>query len=205
MAEEHDDIKALWKKSKEEKPLPNITRESLQADRSKSTLYWIRIILSIEFWISVIALPLVCYYIYDKDRNYILIAIYAVITLIYLFYYQFLIKKVRDFSYDGDVVKSLKKIYRYLRFYLLHYKVVIWLSLVLSYILGSIESSAKAVEDNNIPEDEVIKFLLITGAVSLVLIAIMGALMQFLIHLIYGRKIKRLKLIVKTLEEQEAE
>jgi heme/copper-type cytochrome/quinol oxidase subunit 4 len=205
MAEELDDIKALWKKSKEEKPLPNITRESLQADRSKSTLYWIRIILSIEFWISVIALPLVSYYIYNKDQNYFLISVYALITLIYLFYYQFLIKKVRDFSYDGDVVKSLKKIYRYLRSYLLHYKVVIWISLVLGYILGSIESSVKAVEDNNIPEDEVTKFLLITGAVSLVLIVIMGAVMQFLIHLIYGRKIKRLKVIVETLEEQEAE
>ncbi|MEM7299364.1 MAG: hypothetical protein AAF391_13990, partial [Bacteroidota bacterium] len=123
----------------------------------------------------------------------------VVITLIYSFYYQFLIRQIKKFSYDGNVIQSLKKVYGYLWFYLLHYKVVIWLSLIAGGIMSFFDpQNQKVFEEINGTKE----WAIVIGIISL-MIGMMGGFLHFIIHLIYGRKIRRLKRMVKDLERED--
>ena len=120
----------------------------------------------------------------------------------YLFYYQFLIRKINQFDYTQNVRSGLKKVYGYLNFFFLHYKVMIWFSL----LLGSVYSIVIGIRQNDIPPEAVEqggKFWLIVAGLVLLMVGIVGLIFNFLINLIYGRKIKRLKGIVKELEQEE--
>lgn len=199
MAEELDVI-SLWKKSKEIASIPSIDITDFDRKPTKTVLFWIKFILLIEFWINVVALPFASYYLLVTSPDLLMFILYIVVTAIYLAYYQFLIRSIKRFNYDQNVVASLKKIYSYLRFYLLHYKVVIWLSLFTGVILGLLD----ATNQQSMPPDA--DPLIFWGSVigiTLILVGIVGAIFHLLINLIYGRKIKRLKGIVKSLETSE--
>jgi len=196
MAEELD-IRSLWNKSKAKEDPKSLHINMMERKGTKTTLYWVKFILWIEFFISIVGLPLALIYYPPNLNTFGFKVFYVAITIVYLFYYQFLIRQIRNFSYDGNVVDSLRKVYGYLRFYLLHYKVVIWLSLTVGFVIGIIQG----IEDEGgLPEDAGLKFWIIIVGVSLVAIGIMGGILTLCIHLIYGRKIKRLKRTVKDLE-----
>lgn len=123
---------------------------------------------------------------------------YVVFTLSYMAYYQFLIKKINAFNYDRNVIESLKKVYGYLRFYLIHYKIAIWLSGIMGVIYGFYApQNQEAMQQVETREQWM--YMIISVSIFMSLFA--GAL-HFLVHLIYGRKIKRLKLIVKDFEKE---
>ncbi|MEO9870979.1 MAG: hypothetical protein ABJF63_10895, partial [Ekhidna sp.] len=144
-------------------------------------------------------LPLMIYYQQNRNDPEWFVAFYVVLTIGYLFYYQFLIRAINRFSYDGNVIQSLKKVYGYLRFYILHYKVVIWISVIVGLIYGFLaEENREAMEKLTTAKH----WLIAIGISSLIMGAI-GGIMHWLIHLIYGRKIKRLRKMVKDLESEE--
>ncbi|MEL7002736.1 MAG: hypothetical protein AAFN93_08390 [Bacteroidota bacterium] len=200
------DIKDIWKKSFENAS----ESETLDVDevigkKSKTILDKIRFILRIEFWLNNIITPVctVTYFIYLSAWQGILVGIFG---SIYFVYYLFLLRAIRNFDYTGDVKESLTKVYKYLKFYLLHYKVVIWVSFVVviwaafgyGFYLGYTGQDPPFQQE--VPQFEFTKrqayFFMAAMIVIPVLIA---ALLHYLINLIYGIKIKKLKLIIDDL------
>ncbi|WP_425390827.1 hypothetical protein [Ekhidna sp.] len=198
MAEEFD-IQSVWKKSKEKGANDSLLINTLERKGTRTTLYWIKTILWIEFWLSIVGAPIMLWYLDDKGDSFWFTILYIVITIIYLVYYQFLIRKINEFRYDGNVVHSLKKVYGYLWFYLLHYKVVIWASMIFGLIYGFIAPE----NQEGLSKLETTNQWLIAIGISTFIVLVIGGIMHFLVHLIYGRKIKRLRRMVKDLENQE--
>ena len=165
-------------------------------------MYWGKFVLWIEFWINVVSLPLFYWMmtleLYAADIYQYIYGAGMVMIVVYLFYYQFLIRSIRKFDYAGDVKGSLTKIYKYLKFYILHYKVVVWglipISCAVSTLLALEEIAAK---------DETFAFYSTPFWVMIGFMAVasllISALFNFLVNLIYGRKIKRLKEMVNQL------
>lgn len=192
--DEDIDIIALWDKGKAISRAPDIDVDKVVRSRSKGTLFWIGVILRIEFWINVIALLLFFYYLIMENKDYVWGSLAVTITVIYLFYYHFLIRQINRFGFDQDVRTSLRKLYRYLRFFLLHYKVVIWCSLVIGFARAFVKDVPQQVPTEQLENPT---FWTVMIAFSVVFGGIIGGLMTFLIHLIYGKKIKRLKKLVQ--------
>ncbi|WP_424961656.1 hypothetical protein [Ekhidna sp.] len=200
MAEEFD-IQSVWKKSKERETVSDTSAyiNTLERKGTRTTLYWIKTILWIEFWLSIVGLPFLIVYTTKRGDSTGLVISYVVLTFAYLFYYQFLIRKIRKFNYDGNVIQSLKKVYAYLRFYLLHYKVVIWLSMIFGLVYAIFGPENKEVFSKL---ETTTEWVIAIGITTLI-IAVIGGVMHLLVHLIYGRKIKRLRKMVKDLESVE--
>lgn len=198
MAEELD-IRSIWNKGKEKEDPASLSINMMEKKGTKTTLYWIKIVLWIEFWLSIFISPFMIIFFVTNDNPVGFPIAYAVIIILYLFYYQFLIRQINRFSYDGNVIESLTQVYGYLRFYLIHYKVAIWVSVILGIIYAIYapqnEETMKVIETT----DQWLTFLVI----SLLTSSIIGGILHFLIHLIYGRKIKRLKRTVKELQKEE--
>lgn len=195
MAEEFD-LQSVWKKSKEKVADPTAYVNKLERKGTRTTLYWIKTILWIEFWTSIIGLPFLVVFTAKRGDSIGLIITYVLLTFAYLFYYQFLIRQIRSFSYDGNVLQSLKKVYGYLNFFLLHYKVVIWVSMIFGLIYGFIAPESQEA----LSELKTTSQLLASVGITILIVAIVGGVMHLLVHLIYGRKIKRLRKMVKDLE-----
>ena len=195
MAEEID-IKSVWKRSKTFENPSSLSIDKLEKKGTKTTLYWIKVILWIEFWLTIVLAPFMVVHFMDKYSTGMVIG-YGVLCVIYLFYYQFLIYQIRKFSYDRNVLQNLKKVYGYLRFYLLHYYVVFWLSFIVGFIEGYRDASNEA---GNEAAGELTVAIVI---ISVVVIAFFGGIFHALIYLIYGKKIKRLRNMVKDLESDQ--
>lgn len=198
MAEELD-IRSIWNKGKAKEDPASLHINMMEKRGTKTTLYWIKTILWIEFWVSIVLLPIVVIYFSEGDSPDWFTITYCTILLVYLIYYQFLIRQISKFSYDRNVVESLRKVYGYLRFYLIHYKIAIWLSVVAGIIYGLYapenEEAMKAIQTTT-------QWLIVIGFTTIAA-SVIGAFLHFFIHLIYGRKIKRLRNMVKELEKEE--
>ncbi|GAB4239454.1 MAG: hypothetical protein Tsb0034_15480 [Ekhidna sp.] len=198
MAEELD-IRSIWNKSKSREPQAVLPEDLLERKGTKNTLYWIKTILTIEFWLCIVMMPATYFYASHRGDETWMIVTYEIICLLYLVYYQFLIRAIKRFNYDGNVVQSLKKIYRYLRIFLLHYKIVIWLSIIIGLLYGYYApETQEAVKTSHSPSDTI--FLI---AFLIIFMSMIGGAMQLLVHLIYGKKIKRLKRMVMEFEREE--
>lgn len=198
MAEELD-IRSLWNKGKAQENPDSLNINMLEKKGTKTTLYWVKFILWIEFALNLVTAGPLMYFLLDRGDPKWFITVYFLIVLLYSFYYLFLIKQIRSFSYDGNVVQSLKKVYGYLRFYVLHYKVVLWVSLLIGVISGIFQAG----NESQLNQFNTTKEWLIFGGVLAIMVLIAGSIFHLLIHLIYGRKIKRLKKMVKDLEREE--
>ncbi|MEL6560582.1 MAG: hypothetical protein AAFQ94_20490 [Bacteroidota bacterium] len=199
------DIKDIWAKGKSQ----GFSEMKLDVDdvigkKSKNVLYWVKFILWIEFWINVASLPFLVWAIFQHDyypqfRNFTIFT--SILIVMYLFYYQFLINKIKAFDYTSDVYSSLQRIYRYLKFYLLHYRVIVWVFMPLASIY-SINLSLEQLADEGVMIEkgsaEYWTFIAFMGGLYLFIILVM----HFLVNLIYGRKIKRLKGMISELETQ---
>ena len=193
------DIIELWNKGKRHSSGgEELNIDELVTKKSKTPLYWIKIILWIEFWLNLICLPLIFIF-FKEDEPLLYGFIMPIIIIIYLFYYQFLIQKVKAFDYTIDVKTGLKKLLGYLNFFFLHYKVVIWVFIPLGYAYGVYT----ALQEN--PEGGTTSSLLITIGVGIVVCGILGLVFNFLINLIYGRKIRRLRKIFVELDQTASE
>ncbi len=198
MAEELD-IKSVWNRSKAKEDPASLQIDKLERKGTKTTLYWIKIILWIEFSLTLVSLPFIVIYTKSRGDSDGLITFYVFLSIVYLFYYQFLIYQIRKFNYDGNVLQSLKKLYGYLRFYILHYYVVFWISLIVGFIYGLMEPA----NQQDLALIQTTKQWVIVITIWVVMLAIVGGIFHFIIYLIYGRKIKRIRKMVKDLEEDE--
>lgn len=198
------DIKDIWAKGK----LQRFNALTLDVDdvigkKSKNVLYWVKFVLWIEFWINVVSLPIMIwsiFYVEFMPMQKTMTIITTGLVVVYLFYYQFLIRNIKAFDYTEDVYSSLKKIYGYLKFYLLHYRVIVWGVLPVIFGLTFYMSLDQLANEENITivpgTAEFWLFLTIMSAFYLFIILII----HFLVNLIYGRKIKRLKGMIAELE-----
>lgn len=187
------DIIELWNKGKKH----SLTDEQPNIDEwitktSKTPLYWIKVVLWVEFWLNLVSLPIV--YIFREDDPILYGIITPILIFIYLVYYQFLIQKIKAFDYTVDVKTGLRKLYGYLNFFFLHYKVVIWVLLPISYAYGIYIALAEN------PGDGSTMFWLKLFGIGIGLCALVCILLNTLINLIYGRKIKRLRGIFMEME-----
>lgn len=193
------DIIDLWNKGKKHSSgavEPNV--DELITKKSRTPLFWIKVVLLIEFWINLISLPVI--YIFFRDDEPLLYGIVMpAIIIVYLVYYQFLIQKVKAFDFTIDVKSGLKKLLGYLNFFFLHYKVVIWVFIPLGYVYGVYIAG----QEN--PDGVTSTSLLITVGVGILFCGTLGLIFNFFINLIYGRKIRRLRKIFLELDQGEQE
>ncbi len=193
------DIIELWNKGKKHSSVEGeLNIDELITKKSKTPLYWIKIILWIEFWMNLVSLPLI-YILFKDDEPFLYGIVMPGIIIIYLFYYQFLIQRIKAFDFTIDVKTGLKKLLGYLNFFFLHYKVVIWVLIPLTYAYGVYIAWE---EDQHVPSTN--DLLIITGF-GILFCGILGLVLNFLINLIYGRKIKRLRRIFVELDQPEEE
>ena len=198
MAEDLD-IKSVWNRTKAKEDPSSLHIDKLERKGTKNTLYWIKVILWIEFSLTLVSLPFMVVYVNSRGDSFGIIIFYIIITFVYLFYYQFLIRQIKKFSYDGNVLQNLKKLYGYLRFYILHYYVVFWISLIVGFIYGLMDPANEA----NLSLLQTAKQWAIVIILWSLLLGAVGEIFHFLIYLIYGRKIKRVRKMVKDLENEE--
>ncbi len=194
------DIQGLWEKGKQisRSNEPEIDIDQAIKGKSRTTLFWIKVILWIEFWINVVSLPLMVLMFLEME-SYGFMAFFIALVLVYLVYYLFLIRSINQFNYLSDVKSSLKRLYKYLNFYLLHYKVLVWTVFPGSFIYGlwlGIHESG-----DELPDDP--KFWWIMAGILVVGVGLFILIGSWMVNLIYGRKIKRLKGMVEELEAAE--
>lgn len=194
------DIQGLWEKGKQvsRSNQPEIDIDLAIKGKSRTTLYWIKIILWIEFWINVVSTPFIVVMFLKEGQHGLLVG-FALLVLVYLVYYLFLIRLINRFNYLTDVKSSLKRLYKYLNYYLLHYKVLIWTIFPASWIYGFWLGFQEGTKE--IPDDP--KAIAILIGILALCIGILILIFTWLVNLIYGRKIKRLKGMVKELEAAE--
>lgn len=191
------DIIDLWNKGKKHATKgEELNIDELVTKRSKTPLYWIKVVLWIEFWMNLLSFPIV-YVFYKEDEPILYGVVMPLIILIYLVYYQFLIRQIKAFDFSVDVKTGIKKLYGYLNFFFLHYKVVVWVIIPLAYIYGNYV----AFQEN--PTEFTLKSGLIMLVTGIIICGAIVLLSNFLINLIYGRKIKRLRGIVAELVEED--
>jgi len=195
MAEEFD-IQTIWNRSKNQQQQPEFELDGLKMKGTKTTLYWIKTILWIEFWLSIIGLPFMLWYFSNRGEGTWVYVLFTTFTLVYLFYYQFLIRQINGFSYDRNVLQSLKKVHGYLWFYLLHYKVVFWLSLAVGFFAAMFDPA----NTGDLDVLETTKQWAIAIIIWIVIFGIAGLIFHLIIYLIYGRKVKRIKRMIRELE-----
>lgn len=191
------DIEKLWKKGKDSHTfdVPVDIDEAVQG-KSKNDLHWIQIILWIELGVNLLFIPMI-YLWWKKEGASIELWLFVGIFLLYLFFYSFLIRALRKFDYAENVKSSLKKIYRYLDFYLLHYRVVIWFIYPISSIYGLIY----ALKDVDLSTYTVWSWVRVIGLIIL-LNAFMIIFFTWFINRVYGRKVKRIKSVVEEMETE---
>lgn len=192
------DIIDLWNKGKGPAPAEQeFNLDELVSKKSKTPLYWIKTILWIEFWLNLLSFPLM-FILFKDDEPVLYGIIMPVIILIYLVYYQFLIRQIKAYDFSVDVKTGLKKLYDHLNFFFLHYKVLVWFFIPLSFVYGVYVSlQEKATEEFGSKEWLII---IVTGVVAC---GILSLVFNFLLNLIYGRKIRRLKGIVQELDTED--
>lgn len=193
------DIQGLWAKGKQatRSQEPGIDIDEAIKGKSKTTLYWIKVILWLELLINVVSAPFIIVMFTETDQLNFL-AFFLIILAIYVAYYIFLIRSINQFNYLSDVRSSLKRLYKYLNYYLLHYKVLIWTVFPGSFIYGLWLGMQESEEE--LPTHDLTFWAVIIG-ISIVSISFMVLIGSWLVNLIYGKKIKRLKGMVKELEE----
>ncbi len=199
------DLIDIWKKDTASLKNAEINVDKVLEKKSTSVLAKVRFILKIEFWLNILVTPACSiFYFLEFGKGYGIFTGSAFI--IYFIYYLFLIRSINRFDYSGNVKQSLTKVYKYLRFYLLHYKVVIWVGYVL-VIWGSAGYGfymGYTGQEIDLPQSTPnFEFTKTQAYVALGLIIIVpvlfAALLNWLVNLIYGRKIKKLKRIVDDL------
>ena len=199
------DLIDIWKKDTASLKDAEINVDEAIGKKSTTVLAKIRFILRIEFWLNNLITPACAvWYFVDFGMGYGIFALSA--FLIYFFYYIFLIQSINKFDYSGDVKHSLGKVYGYLRFYLLHYKVVIWVSYVAlvwgafgyGFYIGYTGQEIDLPEHIPVFEFTKTQAYMVTALVIIVPV-IFASMLHWLVNLIYGRKIKNLKLIIKDL------
>ena len=199
------DLIDIWKKDTASLKNAEINVDEAIGKKSTTVLAKIKFILKIEFWLNYLIVPACAvWYFIDFGVGYGVFTFMA--FLIYFFYYIFLIRSINRFDYSGDVKKSLTKVYKYLRFYLLHYKVVIWVGYVLviwgaagyGFYMGYTGQEMDLPQ--NTPQFEFTKTeaYVVIGLIIVVPV-LFAALLHWLVNLIYGLKIKKLKRIVDDL------
>ena len=199
------DLIDIWKKDTASLKNAEINVDEAIGKKSTTVLAKIKFILKIEFWLNNLIVPACAvWYFIDFGVGYGVFTFMA--FLIYFFYYIFLIRSINRFDYSGDVKKSLTKVYKYLRFYLLHYKVVIWEGYVLvnwgadGYGIYMGYTGQEMDLPQNTPQFEFTKTeaYVVIGLIIVVPV-LFAALLHWLVNLIYGLKIKKLKRIVDDL------
>ena len=198
------DIKDIWKKgSASLSSADDLDVDQIISQKSKTVLTKIRFILKIEFWLNNILVPATAVY-YFMNFGFWYGVLGVACFAIYFTYFRFLIGAIDKFDYTDDVKHGLTKVYKYLNFYLLHYKVVIWLSFVgifwgffiYGYYLGATgQTSSLIMEDAPKFEFSKSQAYLVIAMVIIIPVAIASGF-HYLINLLYGRKIKKLKQII---------
>lgn len=199
------DLIDLWKKDTASLKDAEINVDEAIKKKSSTVLTKIRFILKIEFWLNNLITPVSAIW-YFMDFGFWYGLSTSIGFLIYFFYYIFLIRSINKFDYSRDVKHSLTKVYNYLRFYLLHYKVVIWVCYVLivwgaagyGFYMGY--TGQEMDLPKNAPTFEFTKTQAYIALGMIIVVPVLFAgLLHWLVNLIYGIKIKKLKLIINDL------
>lgn len=188
-----DELKELWNKEQGDRPIlkdqkvdfSNST-ESI-VDKMKKALYWE------DIFNKVITVAFIGFFIYKEDYFFSIGFFMLMIPIIW--YYKYLMDEMAKITYQAEVKSYLKSLYHLLRTFIIRYRVIGIIIVPVSFIYGFY------VGYNESPEaDKVIKPLTILLGV----LAMLGfyGFAELYIYLLYGRKLQKLKELIKEMNSK---
>ncbi|UZR93429.1 hypothetical protein [Chondrinema litorale] len=209
-----NELKALWQSDETStKQVNDNELEKMLEKKSAGILEKIQKIVKIEHYSNIVAaVALITYLLYQKIWLYAAIA--TPLMLLVIFYYKNLYNKVLNISYAENVLEHLKTCYSTLKDFKKRYIIGLCIIVPISYYLGyeigffitQDPTSSPIVQNDTLSEnlpiitsESPINFIitnLVTFAISIVLI-------YFIFDWLYGKKIRAIKKMIDTLENEE--
>lgn len=192
------DIKDIWKQGDEAnvQAFSNPEIEAMLRKGSDSLVHRFIKTLTIELWVNLIVLTGIGLGMIFSDQWTVGVGL-LIIDLLFYFYYRNLINSLKKEEIDSSVLAYLYTIQKMVRRFILHYKIA---SLVLVPIMLAIvlylDGNDFYVKYSANPESFVI------GMACGIVIAIPFTF--YMIHLMYGKKARKLAHMIRSLEKEES-
>lgn len=186
-----DELKKLWNKEQGDEILPKEEKVNFShssgsiLDKMKKALFWE------DIFNKATIVAVVVYFIYTKDYWFSIGLLLLMIPVIW--YYKYLIAEIEKFTYQSEVKNYLEKIYHLLRTFVIRYRVfgviIVPVSFLYGFYLGFNEDPD--------PEKELEPLIILIA-----LIGMLGfyGLAELYIYLVYGRKLQKLKELLRDME-----
>ncbi len=194
--EELDDLKKIWNSG--EKPKVHLEKEKLEkviSKKSSGILDWLKIIAKIEDWGNFIfSIGFIIYFIYSQNYDWAIV--FGIFSMGVSVYFHYIYKIIHRISYSENVLEFLEDTYAALRSFLRKYMT----ALIVIYFISYIASMSLHMEKDVLENLDAIGWLIIIGA-GIVGFAVTWVFIYIYYYLVYGRKAKKLKKMIKSLKE----
>lgn len=194
-----DKLKNLWKQNKSSAEVSDNQVDDILKHKSNSVIARIIKTIKTEHIFNIVSFPIIfsllIYY-----NMYIETILMVVIYLPFLIYYHFLLRRLKKAKIELNVHDYLLACYSNFKSFINHYRIAGVVLGLVGYIIGFMIGR----HDNSHPfaifkQDGSLE-------IALILFLFFGALLSFgfiwwIIHLLYGKKLKALKLMIEELED----
>ncbi|MDW3211973.1 MAG: hypothetical protein R8N23_19030 [Reichenbachiella sp.] len=192
------DIKDIWKQgdAKNVKAFSEPQIEEMIRKGSDSLVYRFIKTLSFELWINLVVLTSIGLGMIFSDQWTIGVGL-LILDLLFYFYYRNLIDSIKKEEIDSSVLAYLYTIQKMVKRFILHYKIasIVLVPLMMGVVLY-LDGDDFYVKFSTNPESFII------GMACGLLVAI--PITFYMIHLMYGKKAKKLAHMICSLEKEES-
>jgi len=194
---EEKDIKELWKQGDELNAAYSQEEvEKIIQLKPKDIVSKFIKTLKIEKALNAIVFSLAAiFFIYEQ--SWVLAIVFTIINTLFFVYYKKIIHQLSNESFDTDVVQYLCNVYKDIRRFVLHYKILLWVITVPAYTLGIYIQSPEKF--NSIEKLLTLKVMTILIAGLVVSVVFAHAILYFM----YGKKANKIKKMVDALNQEE--
>jgi hypothetical protein len=194
---EEKDIKELWKQGDElNTAYSQEDVEKIIQLKPKDIVSKFIKTLKIEKALNAIVFSLAAmFFIYEQ--NWILSIVFTIINTLFFVYYKKIIQQLSNESFDTDVAQYLCNVYKDIKRFVLHYKILLWVITVPAYTIGIYIQPPEKF--NSIEKLLTLKVMtiLIAGLVISVVLA------HVILYFMYGKKANKIKKMVDALNLEE--
>jgi hypothetical protein len=194
---EEKDIKELWKQGDELNA--GYSQEAIEKIiqlKPKDIVSKFIKTLKIEKVLNLIMFSLgSIYFLYEQ--KWIWAVVFFAVNLLFYIYYNRIIKQLKGESFDTDVAQYLCNVYKDIKRFILHYKILLWVITTPAYIFGIyVQDPEKFTNFDKLLSLKIIA-ILIAGLAIVVLLA------HVILYYMYGKKANKIKKMVDSLNLDE--